>query len=145
MTRLSGRHCDHDNHSRCLDELSVGQVAVAVDLAPQRESDDANCNHGRNRVLLRAQERDDIRQGHDLAVAICGLCHVAAADQTFPPEAKPPAPPFSEIAQRMDADALTKFMTTTHRGLDEPSGMPNPQLMDYQIKQIVAYIVSLRK
>jgi len=95
--------------------------------------------------MARAQQPDDVRQGHELAAAICSLCHVAAADQTFPPQAKPPARPFSEIAQRMDADALTKFMATTHRGLDEPSGMPNPRLMDYQIKQIVAYIVSLRK
>ena len=35
-------------------------------------------------------------------------------------------------------------MITTHRGLDNPAGMPNPELMDYQIKEIVAYMASLR-
>jgi hypothetical protein len=36
-------------------------------------------------------------------------------------------------------------MKTTHRGLDNPLGMPNPDLMDYQIKEIVAYFLSLYK
>jgi cytochrome c1 len=36
-------------------------------------------------------------------------------------------------------------VTTTHRGLDEPNGMPNPYLVDYQIKQVIAYMMSLRK
>jgi len=35
-------------------------------------------------------------------------------------------------------------MTTTHRGLDNPKGMPNPELMDFQIKEIVAYFLSLQ-
>jgi hypothetical protein len=36
-------------------------------------------------------------------------------------------------------------MKTTHWGLDNPLGMPHPELMDYQIKQIVAYFLSLYK
>ena len=60
---------------------------------------------------------------------------------------KPPAPPFATIAQRKDisAESLTNFLKTAHRGLDEPNGMPNPDLADYQIKQAVAYLLSLRK
>ena len=88
---------------------------------------------------------DEVQKGHQLAAAICAICHVAAADQRYPPIMKPPAPSFGSIAQRMDAESLTKFIATTHRGLDTPKGMPNPELMDYQVKQVVAYILSLHK
>jgi len=88
---------------------------------------------------------NEVQKGHRLAAAICAVCHVAAADQPYPPIMKPPAPPFTSIAQRMDAESLTKFVATTHRGLDTPKGMPNPELMDYQVKQVVAYILSLHK
>jgi mono/diheme cytochrome c family protein len=90
---------------------------------------------------------DDVSKGHYLAVMICSTCHVAAPDQPRLPLLQPPAPPFAAIAQRQDvnADALQNFMTTTHRGLDTPKGMPNPDLADYQIKEVVAYLLSLRK
>jgi mono/diheme cytochrome c family protein len=94
-----------------------------------------------------ATPADDVRKGHDLAALVCANCHVAAADQRFTPVLNPPAPSFDSIAQRpgTTAESLEKFMTTTHRGLDNPGGMPNPYLMDYQVKQLVAYILSLRK
>jgi cytochrome c1 len=59
----------------------------------------------------------------------------------------PPAPSFESIAQRTDigAEWLEEFITTTHRGLDSPKGMPNPSLVDYQVKEVVAYLLSLRK
>jgi mono/diheme cytochrome c family protein len=89
----------------------------------------------------------EIQKGHRLAVTLCAICHVAAPDQRFPPELASPAPPFASIIRRKEfnADWLTHFMTTTHRGLDNPAGMANPELMDYQIKEIVAYMLSLRK
>lgn len=92
-------------------------------------------------------DADTVRKGHDLAAIICANCHVAASDQRFAPLLNPPAPSFASIAQRPDtnADMLQKFLTTTHRGLDNPKGMPNPYLMDYQVTQVVAYILSLRK
>jgi mono/diheme cytochrome c family protein len=93
-----------------------------------------------------AQE-DEVAQGHHLATLICSACHVAAADQAFEPILRPPAPPFAAVAQRSNvtADSLERFLTTTHRDISNPKGMPNPQLLDYQIKQISAYIMSLRK
>jgi len=89
----------------------------------------------------------ELRAGHQLASMLCGTCHVAAADQPFAPILNPPAPPFASIVQRKDFNVawLQNFLTTTHRGLDEPSGMPNPYLADYQVKQVVAYMMSLRK
>ncbi len=90
---------------------------------------------------------DEVKRGHRLAVTVCAICHVAAPDQRFLPEIATPAPSFASIVQRKDfnADWLTHFMTTTHRGLDSPTGMPNPELMDYQIEEIVAYMLSLKK
>jgi len=94
-----------------------------------------------------AGNADDVRKGHELAAIVCANCHVAAADQRFKPLLNPPAPSFESIAQRpgTTAESLATFMTTTHRGIDNPNGMPNPYLMDYQVKQAVAYIMSLRK
>jgi mono/diheme cytochrome c family protein len=96
--------------------------------------------------MASAQE-DEVAQGHHLATLICSACHVAAPDQDFETILRPPAPPFVSIAQRSDvtADFLQTFLTTTHRDITNPKGMPNPQLLDYQVKQISAYILSLRK
>jgi mono/diheme cytochrome c family protein len=90
---------------------------------------------------------DDVRKGHHLATLVCAICHVAAADQPYEPVLRPPAPSFASIAQRNDLDAakLQKFIATTHRGLDEPNGMPNPELLDSQVKEVVAYLLSLRQ
>jgi mono/diheme cytochrome c family protein len=94
-----------------------------------------------------AAQENEVEQGHHLATLICSACHVAAPDQDFEPILRPPAPPFASIAQRRDltADFLQTFLSTTHRDVLNPKGMPNPLLLDYQIKQISAYILSLRK
>jgi len=90
---------------------------------------------------------EDIRQGHRLASELCSICHVATPDQAHLPILHPPAPPFATILRRKDltAEWLTNFLKTTHRGLDEPNGMPNPYLVDFQIKEIVAYLMSLHR
>ncbi len=90
---------------------------------------------------------DEVSKGHVLAVRICSICHLAAPDQATKPLLNPPGPSFESIAQRpgLTADALEKFITTAHRGLDNPKGMPNPDLAPYQVKQAAAYIMSLRK
>jgi mono/diheme cytochrome c family protein len=98
----------------------------------------------------RAQEgsvADDVQQGHRLAIIICSNCHIAARDQPFEPILRPPAPSFESIAQRgtINADSVRTFLTTTHRDIGNPAGMPNPQLLDFQIKQVGAYLLSLRK
>ena len=94
-----------------------------------------------------ASATDDVQQGHRLAIIICANCHIAARDQPFEPILRPPAPPFESIAQRgtTNADSLRTFLTNTHRDISNPEGMPNPQLLDFQIKQVSAYLLSLRK
>jgi len=93
-----------------------------------------------------AVNADDVQAGHKVAVAICANCHVAAPDQAGEPIMRPPAPAFASIAQRksLTAEHLRNYLTTTHRGLDNLNGMPNPQLLDFQIRQVSAYLLSLR-
>jgi len=90
---------------------------------------------------------DEVQAGHKLAVLVCGNCHVAAIDQASTPILRIPAPSFESIAQRKDVSPewIESYLKTTHRGLDNPNGMPNPELLDFQIKQVAAYILSLRK
>jgi mono/diheme cytochrome c family protein len=93
------------------------------------------------------QNAEDVQRGHDLAITVCATCHVAAPDQPHPPIMRPPAPSFASIVQQktFDSESLTHFLKTTHWGLANPKGMPNPDLMDYQVKEIVAYFLSLYK
>ena len=90
---------------------------------------------------------DEVRKGHRLAITVCAICHLAAPDQAHEPSLEPPAPSFASIVQRKDfsAEWLAHFITTTHRGLDTPQGMPDPLFMDSQVKAIVAYFLSLRR
>jgi mono/diheme cytochrome c family protein len=90
---------------------------------------------------------DAVSRGHHLAVEVCSICHLAAPDQEHLPLLRPPAPPFEVIAQRKDVDVdyLRKFLTTTHRDLKTDKGMPNPLLADFQVSEVTAYILSLRK
>lgn len=94
-----------------------------------------------------AQEAQDVQSGHKLAVNFCALCHVAAADQPSLPIMRPPAPSFESIAQRPTTNeaSIRVFLTTTHMGLDNPNGMPNPRLSDFEMKQVIAYLLSLRR
>jgi len=90
---------------------------------------------------------EEVQKGHQLAVMVCSACHLAAPDQESLPIRRPAAPAFSAIAQRpnLSAESLETFLMTTHRGLDKPTGMANPQLLDSQVKEVTAYILSLRK
>ena len=93
------------------------------------------------------KKADEIDKGRHLATVVCAVCHVVASDQPDRPRLHPPAPSFQSIAQRKDINAKTleDFLRTTHRGLDEPKGMPNPILLPSQIKEVSAYLLSLRK
>jgi hypothetical protein len=90
---------------------------------------------------------DEIAEGRHLAIMLCTTCHVVAPDQPYAPTLKPPAPSFQSIAQRAGTtvDSLRSFLTTTHQGLDNQKGMPNPGLAEFQIKEISGYLLSLRK
>ena len=90
---------------------------------------------------------DDVQKGHYLAVLMCSNCHVISRDQSIEPILQPQAPSFDSIAQRSStsSEALGTFLTTTHRDMGNSAGMPNPELLDFQMRQVEAYVLSLRK
>ncbi|WP_330083411.1 cytochrome c [Methylocystis iwaonis] len=79
--------------------------------------------------------------GHKFALQVCAACHVAAKDQTTRPILKPPAPSFLRIMRRPSVTEafLRGFLRTPH------GKMPNPELADFQIDEVVAYMLSLEQ
>jgi mono/diheme cytochrome c family protein len=90
---------------------------------------------------------DDVQKGRHLAALVCSNCHVAEPDQSIDPILRPPAPSFESIARRTttSADTIRTFLTATHRDMNNPDGMPNPELTDFQLRQVTAYLLSLAK
>lgn len=111
--------------------LAVAAILLATGLAPVRAEDQAEL----------------AKHGHSLALIVCGYCHVAAPDQDTVPLRRPPGPKFTDIAKRKEytAQRLRSFLESTHRGMDRPQGMPNPQLADYQYDELAAYFDQLRQ
>lgn len=91
------------------------------------------------------QSAGDVKSGLKLSLQKCTECHVVANDQPSPPKIPNPAVSFSVVADRASATAetLTQFLNTTHRTLEEPYNMPNPNLGAKETADIVAYILSL--
>jgi len=89
----------------------------------------------------------DIAAGKRVALNQCYVCHVVAPDQPYSPTLHQPATSFVTIANRpaTSADSLHRFLTTTHASLRELRGMPNPQLTDDQMTDVIAYLLSLRR
>jgi mono/diheme cytochrome c family protein len=85
--------------------------------------------------------------GRELAGTTCAPCHVVAGDQKQGPLLKPPAQSFFEIARGPKADewTLQTFLASTHNSIGHPANMPNPQLSTEQIRDVAAYILSLRE
>lgn len=90
---------------------------------------------------------DEIAAGRTFALKVCWTCHIVAADQTERPILSRPAPSFLILAQRPDvtAESLRKFLSTHNETMGRAGQMPNPRLVDYQIDEVVAYILSLKK
>jgi len=88
-------------------------------------------------VAASADESSDAREGQALADKVCSPCHVTS-DKA--------GPPFSEIANGADAspETLKNFLVSTHASVSHPNAMPNLELTDRQIKEIAAYLASLR-
>ena len=90
---------------------------------------------------------EDVREGRRVALLVCSTCHVVEPGQPYGPALEPAATSFQAIAQRSDIDAayLRTFLTTTHSSVSNLRAMPNPQLIDAYVRQVTAYLLSLRK
>ena len=81
----------------------------------------------------------DARAGEELALQVCTACHVVAPDQREPRHYQG-APDFVAIAngRAVTATSLAAFLRTPH-----PS-MPNLILSSDEMRDVIAYILSLR-
>jgi len=131
---MENLHCDLVSKKTGMLLLAILAIAGYLTLAPAyaQQADDTS---------------DDVQRGHYLAVLMCSSCHVISPDQSLEPTLQPPAPSFESVAQRGNSspETIQTFLTTTHRNISNSAGMPNPELLGFQMRQVEAYILSLRK
>jgi mono/diheme cytochrome c family protein len=89
---------------------------------------------------------DQIAAGRELAHRVCGACHVVTQPSDELPVLSPPGPSLAVLAQRpqLTEPALRDFLASSHGGMGPHQAMPNPRLADYQIDEIVAFMMSLK-
>ena len=92
-------------------------------------------------TAVQAQDIGDIRQGRNFAEDVCASCHAVRAGQTQTQSPLATAPSFEEIANTpgMTAAALNFWLTAQVH----PT-MPLLMLSSQQVKDVSAYILSLR-
>ena len=85
-----------------------------------------------------AQTAGDTAKGHQFAQQICSECHTVEKGQRPSPNGQ--APNFETIAKTpgMTAIALTAVLRTPHRN------MPNIIIADDDLRDVVAYVLSLQ-
>ena len=88
----------------------------------------------------------ELLAGHDLALQICGYCHVTAADQQVAPILRPPAPPFRRIADKpgLTDEVLAHYLLGAHTRTGKRPGMPDPELNGDEVRLLIDYLLSLR-
>jgi mono/diheme cytochrome c family protein len=97
-------------------------------------------------VQAETPDRDLIAPGRSFAQRVCGACHVVTPQSKESPLLSPPGPSFAVLAQRplLTEQALREFLTSNHGTMGPHEAMPNPRLVDYQIDEIVAFMMSLK-
>jgi mono/diheme cytochrome c family protein len=92
-------------------------------------------------------DRDLVARGDKLAQLVCSVCHVVARDDKHVPLLPEPGPSFVDVAARPATTeaSLRAYLATRHPDMGPAGQMPNPRLVDYEIDELVAYILSLRK
>ena len=85
-----------------------------------------------------------VAAGRDFAQRVCGACHVVTPQRE--PVLSPPAPSFVVLARRpsLTEQTLREFLGSNHGTMPPQEAMPNPRLVDYQIDEIVAFMMSLK-
>jgi hypothetical protein len=98
--------------------------------------------------LAQAETPNDeqIGAGRKFASRVCGAYHVVMQQRDELPVLAPPGPSFAVLAQRplLTESWLRKFLGSNHRSMGPHEAMPNPRLVDYQIDEIVAFMMSLK-
>ncbi len=91
-------------------------------------------------------DRDQVEAGRKFAQRVCGACHVVTGQRDELPVLSPPGPSFAVLTQRpsLTEQALRDFLASNHHDMGSHQAMPNPRLADYQIDEIVAFMMSLK-
>jgi mono/diheme cytochrome c family protein len=89
---------------------------------------------------------DLVTRGRKFSELVCSVCHVVSMNRNEVPILRDPGPSFPAIAARPSTTeaALRNYLATRHPAMGSAGRMPNPRLVDYQIDEVVAYILSLR-
>jgi mono/diheme cytochrome c family protein len=97
-------------------------------------------------VQAQTSPGDQVAAGRKFASRVCGACHVVMQQRDELPVLAPPGPSFAVLAQRplLTEQALREFLGSNHSGMGPHEAMPNPRLADYQIDEIVAFMMSLK-
>jgi mono/diheme cytochrome c family protein len=96
-------------------------------------------------LASRAGDARSVSEGHAIALKVCAVCHVVAADQTAPPHMRPPAPSFAEISARpeMTEMFLRNFLMKPHGEARALSAMP-AFLIPGEADAMIAFLLSLK-
>jgi mono/diheme cytochrome c family protein len=89
----------------------------------------------------------DVEAGRHFALFACTGCHQVTPDQPFKPirEGLPRPPDFKDIANRSDVTAaFLQHHLETLPAVPQDAHMPNPMLSSQEIRDVVAFIISLR-
>ena len=89
---------------------------------------------------------DLVAAGRNFAQRVCGACHVVTPQSKESPLLSPPGPSFAVLARRplLTEQPLREFLASNHGTMGPQEAMPNPRLVDYQIDEIVAFMMSLK-
>jgi cytochrome c len=90
-------------------------------------------------AAAQAQVYGDADQGSRLARRVCSTCHVVDIRSTVAPNDGVPSFPWIAQQKNMTASALAAFLSTSH------PPMPDLVLTRDEIRQVSAYILSMRK
>ena len=98
-----------------------------------------------NGPLAAERQKDPAAAGRDLALTVCGNCHVVEKGR-IEPLLKAPAPSFSSIVARREVDEawLRAFLSKPHGNMGRLQKMPNPRMADFEIDELVAYFQQLK-
>jgi mono/diheme cytochrome c family protein len=97
-------------------------------------------------ALAETPSADQVEAGRKFASRVCGACHAVTGQRDELPVRTPAGPSFAVLAQRpsLTEGALREFLGSNHRTLGSAESMPNPRLVDYQIDEIVAFMMALK-
>ncbi len=88
------------------------------------------------------------QEGRSLALLACTGCHIVTPDQPFKPirTGLPRPPDFKDIANRPDVSAASlQHHLETLPAVPENAHMPNLVLSNEEVRDVVAFIISLRE